>query len=102
MIKRGTRMRVRVLLVAMMFLTAACGMRVSESRLAAARAGQRLSVGGAGSAGDTGTGSAADATSAGAGGLAGSSSGTATGAAGGSGKGAATNPAAAAPARGHG
>src|SRR5438445_544453 len=63
--KRGTRMRVRVLLVAMMFLTAACGMRVSESRLAAARAGQRLSVGGAGSAG-TGTDSAADATGAGA------------------------------------
>src|SRR5437660_8241685 len=99
--KRGTRMRVRVLLVAMMFLTAACGMRVSESRLAAARAGQRLSVGGAGSAG-TGTDSAADATGAGAGGLAGTSSGTATGAAaGGSGKGAATNPAAA-PAGGNG
>jgi ABC-type branched-subunit amino acid transport system substrate-binding protein len=96
-------MRVRVLVVAMVFLTAACGMRVSPSRLAAARAGQRLSAGGAGSAGDTAAGSAADVTRASAGGLAGASSGTATGAAaGGAGKGAATNPAAAAPAGGNG
>src|SRR2546426_557332 len=101
--ERGsTRMRVRVLFVVVVFLTAACGMRVSQDRLAQARSSQRLSVGGAGTAGDTGTGSGASGANA-AGGAAGTASGTATGAAaGGVGKGSASSPGAAVPAGGNG
>jgi ABC-type branched-subunit amino acid transport system substrate-binding protein len=94
-------MRVRVLLVVVVFLTAACGMRVSASRLAAARSGQRLSVGGAGAPGDTGTGTGVDA-GATAAGVAGGQAGSVSGAAGGStGKGASAN-SAALPAGGNG
>jgi ABC-type branched-subunit amino acid transport system substrate-binding protein len=100
--KGVTRMRVRVLLVVVVFLTAACGMRVSDSRLAAARSGQRLSVGGAGPVGDTGAGTGVEASGAN-GGVAGAQAGSVTGAAGGAtGKGASTNPAAAPPAGGNG
>src|SRR5437588_12857144 len=101
--ERGiTRMRVRVLFVVVVSLTAACGMRVSQDRLAQARNGQRLSVGGAGTAGDLATGSAADAAGA-AGAGAGTGSGTATGAAGGAtGKGSSSSPGAAVPAGGNG
>jgi ABC-type branched-subunit amino acid transport system substrate-binding protein len=77
-------------------------MRVSASRLAAARSGQRLSVGGAGTAADSGTGAGADlggATANVAGGRSGSATGAATGA---SGPGVARSSSAAAPAGGNG
>jgi ABC-type branched-subunit amino acid transport system substrate-binding protein len=85
-----------------MFATAACGMRVSAARLAAARNGQRLSAGAASTGGDAGT--AVGAEPSGSSGATSAAGGTSTGAALGStvGGGGASNPAAAVPAGGNG